>query len=497
MFSSRQALDVIKRNKVKTVLAAAVATAIAYPVVKIAAYEQSTSAEHLQAKNVYLNDLSLQSATLSETERPNIVFMVLDDMGYGDLSSYGSKAIQTPNIDALAAGGLKLNNYYTAAPSSTPSRASMMTGRYPQKSGLIGVVWPEGHPLNNALKLIDLTTYMPEDEILLPEIMKASGYQTSMIGKWHIGEAEPAKPHNRGYEEFYGAYFSNDMPGYTIWHNEDVAIPTPVDQTKLNAAYFDKAESMIENYSDDKPFFMYFAHAFPHVPLFAPEEELGKSDAGLYGDVMRTIDDRVGQMVEKLKAEGKYENTVFVITSDNGAWFDGDAGDTRGRKFTTFDGGQRVPFIVSWPAKIKQGQEVDSLVSGVDMLPTFAALAGVKEMPQDRIIDGFDLTKMFKGDIKGYEANNSNRKIWFPNAMRFDAFRDDNFKYRGPYTMYSNGLGDAIDMRKLQEPNLYDYAFDMRESYDVTLKYPEITAKMAKELEAKNQEIIDNPRGWK
>lgn len=488
-------LNVVKRHKIKTALAIAIAGAIAYPAAKLATYDQPISQEHLEYKNNYLNQVAVNSAETASTERPNIIFMVLDDMGYGDLSSYGSKAIQTPNIDALANSGLKLTNYYTAAPSSTPSRASMMTGRYPQKSGLIGVVWPEGHPLNNMLKLIDLTTYMPEDEILLPEIMKASGYQTSMIGKWHIGESEPAKPHNRGYEEFYGAYFSNDMPGYTIWHNEEVAIPAPVDQTKLNAAYFDKAESMIENY-DDKPFFMYFAHAFPHVPLFAPEDELGKSDAGLYGDVMRTIDDRVGQLVEKLKAEGKYENTVFVITSDNGAWFDGDAGDTRGRKFTTFDGGQRVPFIVTWPAKIKEGQVVDTLVSGVDMLPTFAALAGT-DMPTDRVIDGYDLTKMFEGDVQGYESDNPNRLIWFPNAMRFDAFRNDKFKYRGPYTMFSNGMGDAIDMRKAQDANLYDYAFDMRESYDVTVKYPEITAEMAKVLETMNQEITDNPRGWK
>lgn len=489
-------VEVVKRHKVKSALAVAVAAAVAYPTLKLATYSQDVSAEHLKAKHEYLNELRVQSIELSKAERPNIIFMVLDDMGYGDLSSYGSKAIQTPNIDAIAGSGLKLTNFYTAAPSSTPSRASMMTGRYPQKSGLIGVVWPEGHPLNNMLKLIDLTTYMPEDEILMPEMLKASGYQTSMIGKWHIGESEPAKPHNRGYEEFYGAYFSNDMPGYTIWHNEEVAIPAPVDQTKLNAAYFDKAESMIENYSDDKPFFMYFAHAFPHVPLFAPEDELGKSDAGLYGDVMRTIDDRVGELVEKLKEEGKYENTVFVITSDNGAWFNGDAGDTRGRKFTTFDGGQRVPFIVSWPAKIKEGKTVDTLVSGVDMLPTFGALAGV-DMPQDRIIDGHNLTKMFEGDVESYEADNPNRLIWFPNAMRFDAFRDDKFKYRGAYTMFSNGMGDAIDMRKPQDPNLFDYAYDMRESYDVTAKYPMIADKMAKVLDAKNQEIKDNPRGWK
>ena len=489
--------ELVKRHKIKTAIAVAITAAIAYPIGKIATYEQPMSQAHLAAKNTYLNELSVNSSALSQTERPNIIFMVLDDMGYNDLSSYGSKAIQTPNIDEIAAGGLRLTNYYTAAPSSTPSRASMMTGRYPQKSGLIGVVWPEGHPLNTGLKLLDVTTYMPEDEILLPEIMKATGYSTSMIGKWHIGEAEPAKPHNRGFEEFFGAYFSNDMPGFTIWDNEKVAIPDVVDQTKLNAVYFDKAEEMIDGYSDDKPFFMYFAHAFPHVPLFAPEEELGKSDAGLYGDVMRTIDDRVGQLIQKLKDEGKYENTVFVITSDNGPWFDGDAGNARGRKFETFDGGQRVPFIVSWPAKIKEGQVVDTLVSGVDMLPTFAALAGVKQMPQDRVIDGFNLTKMFEGNIEGYESDNPDRLIYFPNAYRFDAFRNDSFKYRGAYTMYSNDMSDMIAIRKKREPHLYDYEFDTRESYDVTAKYPEISAKMAKHLEEVNNEVTNNRRGWK
>ncbi|MDN3697266.1 sulfatase-like hydrolase/transferase [Vibrio cortegadensis] len=489
-------VEVIKRHKIKTAIAVAVAAACAYPVIKVVSYEAPINQKHLEAKKTYISGIQEQSAALGKADRPNIIFMVLDDMAYNDLSSYGSKAIKTPNIDALAENGLRMTNYYTAAPTSTPSRASMMTGRFPIRNSLLGVVWPEGHVINDALKVLDVNVSMAEDEILMPEVMSAAGYSTAMIGKWHIGER--SKPHEHGFDNYFGGYFSNDMPGYTIWENDEVAIPAPVDQTKLNDAFFDKAHDYIDGFAEDKPFFMYFAHAFPHVPLFVPEDELGKSDAGLYGDVMEDIDREVGELVQKLKDSNKFDNTVFVITSDNGAWFDGDnGGNARGRKFETWDGGHKVPFIVSWPAKIKEPAVVDTLLSGVDMFPTFAELAGVTEMPQDRDIDGHNLSPLFNGNVAEFEEANDDRIVWYYNNTQIDALRTKDWKYRGPVGIYSNDMGPTISIKQIRHPHLTDYSIDTRESYDVSAKHPEVAAQMKALLDAENQRLIDNPRGWK
>ncbi|MGF1760970.1 sulfatase-like hydrolase/transferase [Photobacterium sagamiensis] len=495
MFEPKKALEVVKRHKVKTAVAIAVAAVISQPIIKLATYSVDINPVHLAKKQEYLSNIEAQQPELQKLERPNIVLMVLDDMGYSDLSSYGSKAIKTPNIDKLAEYGLRFTNYYTGASSSTPSRAAMMTGRYPIRNGLAGVVWPSDHPIININKFYDLNTYLPTDEVVIAEPMKAAGYSTAMIGKWHLGDVKDARPHNMGFEQFYGALYSNDMDPFEIYDKDDIAIPAPVDQTKLNDAYFDKASEYIESFDDNKPFFMYFAHSFPHVPLFVPEEELGKSDAGLYGDVMSDIDNSVGEMIEKLKAEGKYENTIFIITSDNGPWFDGDAGDARGRKFESFDGGQRVPFIVSWPDKIKEGKVIDSLLNGVDVFPTLLSYAGI-DVPQDRRMDGLDIASLFAGDEEAYREQYGERFIYYYGGKVIEGVRGDRFKYRGEVGIYSNDMSKTVSIKQMRPSHLYDYEYDTREAYDVTEKHPEAAANMKAILDKENVELAANPRGW-
>ncbi|HEY7775261.1 MAG TPA: sulfatase, partial [Kineobactrum sp.] len=274
--------------------------------------------------------------------RPNIILILTDDLGYGDIGANGADMIATPNIDRLAREGVRLTSYYAPANVCTPSRAGMLTGRQPIRMGLAaGVLFPRS---KNGL---------PQAELTLPEMLATVGYRTAMVGKWHLGNTPEHWPTAHGFERFFGVPYSNDMSPFPLYEGDRVIEPE-ADQSRLTERYTDTAIEIIEA-AGDQPFFLYLAHTFPHIPLFAAPPFRGQSEAGLYGDTVETIDWSTGRILQALRENGLDDNTLVIFTSDNGPWFEGSAGESRDRKGGTWDGAYRVPFVARWPAGLPAG----------------------------------------------------------------------------------------------------------------------------------------------
>src|SRR5262245_24789339 len=334
-------------------------------------------------------------ASARSSDLPNIVMLFADDLGYGDLGCFGHPTLMTPNLDRMAREGARLTSFYVAAPSCTPSRTALLTGRYPMRSGLYRVLFPED------------VTGIPESELTLAEGLKTRGYQTMAIGKWHLGHNEDKYlPTSNGFDHYYGLPYSNDMqPPWVntkvplrLYRNKDV-IEHPVDQATLTERYTDEAVKFIRN-SKDGPFFLYLAYTMPHVPLFASEKFRGKSRRGLYGDVVETIDWSAGRILETLAQEGLDRNTIVAFSSDNGPWLikreeGGSAGLLREGKGTTYEGGMRVPFIARWPDRIPAGLVSAEVATAMDLYTTFLTLAGFR-VPDDRVVDGKDIMPLLE-----------------------------------------------------------------------------------------------------
>ena len=307
---------------------------------------QTDDPTRVAGKQNYLAQISQRNGPRAGA--PNIVFILYDDLGYGDLG-YGdqgigaadNRMIDTPNIDKLAANGVVLTDFHSPSPVCTPSRAGYLTGRLAPRAGLPNVVFPTGSIksfLFSTLAAPHVNVRLPAEEITLADLLKADGYATGMVGKWHLGDRSPSLPNDMGFNSYFGALYSNDMDPFALYTNRDIAVPAPADQRYLTERYTQAATRFIERHARD-PFLLYFAHNFPHIPLFVHEERSGRSKAGLYGDVLEEIDDSVGTIVATLERTGNLDNTLIIITSDNGPWFLGDAGSHRGRKGNTFEGG--------------------------------------------------------------------------------------------------------------------------------------------------------------
>jgi uncharacterized sulfatase len=335
-----------------------------------------------------------------EAGRPNIVIIVADDLGYGDLGAYGGKVIRTPHIDALAEEGIRLTDFHASDSVCTPSRAGLLTGRYPKRMGLDVPLMPEhmswSRTLTTAfgylagkLGLIDIATEgkatgLHQDEITLAEALRLAGYATGMVGKWHLGDfaSNPAhSPLEHGFDFFVGVPHSNDMHPFPLYRGHEQLLSNVDDQSMLTRRYTEEAIRFLES-SEGRPFFLYFAHTFPHRPLFASERFRERSDGGIYGDTVEEIDWSVGQLMETLEAKGLASNTLVVFTSDNGPWYQGSPGHLRGRKGQSYEGGHRVPFIVRWPGRIEAGTSSDEPAMNIDVFPTCLALAGLS-LPRD------------------------------------------------------------------------------------------------------------------
>lgn len=466
-----------------------IAAAAGYAAYRIARFEQKDDAVHLDFKRKYLASLPNLA---NRTPRPaNVILIVFDDLGYGDLGAYGSTAIRTPQIDGLAASGARLTDFYSAAPYCTPSRAGLQTGRYPTHTGLTTINFPDSSPFSWVQQLLGVNRRLPAEEITIADVLRASGYATGAFGKWHLGHTSPSLPNDLGFEEFVGLLHSNDMSPLPLWHNYKIVEPDPVDQTQLTRRYTAEAVKFIEK-NRDRPFFAYIPHTFPHIPLYASEDRRGRSRAGLYGDVVEEIDDSIGTLVAALERLGLTHDTLILITSDNGPWFQGSPGAVRGRKNDIFEGGMRVPFIAVWPGRIPAGREIGDIAMGIDVFPTVLDLLRI-EPPTDRIIDGRSLLPLLTE--RGREPHNE--LLFFKNDQPL-ALRSGKYKFHGrqflfPGTQFEIPVGPLVP----QGPWLFDLSIDGNESYDITEREPTVAHRLRVALQAHQRELAANPRGWK
>lgn len=421
---------------------------------------------------------SSESGRSGQVERPNIVILFADDLGYGDLSSYGHPTISTPNLDRMADEGIRLTSFYAAAPVCSASRAALMTGRYAVRTGITGALMPESP---NGLKA---------SEITLAEALKEQGYRTMAIGKWHLGYTRPEYlPTNSGFDHFYGLYYSNDM--IRPWVETDAplnlyrditAIEHPVDQATLTERYTDEAVRFIQE-SAGEPFFLYLAYTMPHLPIHASEWFRGTSRAGLYGDVVETIDWSAGRILETIRDLGLDEQTIVIFTSDNGpwsnapprmmaggvkAWDTGSAGPLRDAKGTTYEGGVRVPGIFRWPGRIPPGRTSAEIATTMDLFPTLLNAAGA-EIPADRQIDGNDLMPFLAGQTE----TSPTRTFYYFAGNNLQGVREANWKLR----------------HSEEGPELFDLEIDPGERFNVAAEYPEVVARLDSLMKAFSESL--------
>lgn len=318
---------------------------------------------------------------------PNVVLIFADDLGYGDLSCQGHPKFKTPNLDRMAAEGVRLTDFYVPVPYCAPSRGTIMTGRYPWRHGVVRNPCPDAGVNDVGI---------PESEITLGEALQTAGYATCCIGKWHLGHQPQFYPCRNGFHEYFGILYSNDMRPVELIDGKDV-VEYPVVQATLTKRYTERAIRFVEK-NKGRPFFVYLPHAMPHKPLAASEDFYKKSGAGLYGDAIAELDWSVGEILSKLKELELEKKTLVVFTSDNGPWFGGSSGGLRGMKGQTWEGGIRVPMIARWPGKIPAGRVSHEPAGTIDIFPTLLGLAGVA-VPDDRVIDGKDIMPLLTSEV--------------------------------------------------------------------------------------------------
>ena len=401
-----------------------------------------------------------------QSQLPNIVFIFADDLGYGDLGCFGATDIATPNIDRIAAEGIKFTSFLSASPVCSPSRAGLLTGRMPQRMGINQVFFPESF------------TGMDPEEITIAEILKDKGYRTAVVGKWHLGHMQKFLPLNQGFDEYFGIPYSNDMASVVYLRGNDV-VEFKVDQTYTTKTYTEESLKFIDS-AADKPFFLYLAHNMPHVPIYASPDFQGTSNRGLYGDVIQELDWSVGEVLRKLEEKGILENTLIVFSSDNGPWLvmedhGGSAGPLREGKQFTFEGGVRVPTVAMWKGKTQPGQVYEDLATQMDWFPTFCNLVGA-EIPQDREIDGKDLsTVLFENGRREEDT------FLYYMLSSQEAYREGDWKIKRPY----QGFAGTRTMKQVDAHDtlLFNLKTDPGETTNLMKENPEKTAQMMRAMD--------------
>lgn len=406
-------------------------------------------------------------------EKPNIIFIYADDMGYSDLHCYGSTVNESPHLDQMAEEGMRFTDFYSGAPVSTPSRACLMTGRYPSRLGINHVFFPHSF------------TGMSPEEITMAEMLKEQGYSTALFGKWHLGTDYQFLPKRQGFDEFFGTVSSIDNPPF-VYLDGDKAQDIPARKDSATITITNKALDYIES-KKNQPFFCYVAYHMPHVPIAASPRFKGKSKNGLYGDVIMELDWGVGEILKKVKELGLDDNTIIAFSSDNGPWLsEGPNGGCalplyRG-KGTTWDGGQRVPMIIRWKGYVKPGQTENRVACMADWFPTFATLTGGK-IPNDRVIDGYNILPVLNGT--GGRATQDFAYIHF---SKIEAYRSGDWKLKLPEA-YKRGNYWQTDVAA-HDTVLYNLRTDIGEQRDLKAQHPEIVQMIVEKIDSLKQTHI-------
>ncbi len=427
-------------------------------------------------------------------DRPNFIVLYADDLGYGDLGCYGHPTIRTPQLDRMAAEGMRFTSFYSAAEVCTPSRAALLTGRYPIRSGMA----------SNSRRVLfpNSSGGIPESEVTLAEALKDRGYATACIGKWHLGHLPQYLPTKHGFDSYFGIPYSNDMdrvadnklgraifrePKVEYWNvplmrNGEV-IERPAHQPTLTRRYTDEAVAFIEAHQQ-QPFFLYLPYTMPHVPLFASDSRAGTSPRGLFGDVVEEIDESVGQILDTLRRTRIDQRTLVVFSSDNGPWLvfeqhGGSAGLLRDGKGSTWEGGMRVPGIFWWPGKIKPAV-TQELASTLDILPTAIMLAG-GQSPSDRPIDGVNLAPLLLGT--GPSPRQS--MLYYRGSELFAARLGRHKAHFQTQPGYGPGRREEHD-----PPLLFDLGIDPGEKFNVAAENPQAIADI-RALVARHEKTIE------
>ena len=420
-------------------------------------------------------------------KRPNVVIIFTDDQGYADASCYGAKGFKTPNIDKLAADGIKFTDFYVAASVCTPSRAALLTASYPKRVGL-----------HRRVLFAHSKTGLNPSELTIAKFLKPLGYKTACIGKWHLGHYPKFMPNNNGFDYFYGLPYSNDMnpeylnrpnfPKLPLYENGKVLEYQP-SQALLTRNYTTKAVKFI-NENKDKPFLLYLPHSMPHMPWAASDKFRKSSKRGLYGDVIQEIDWSVGQVLKALKKNGLDENTLVIFTSDNGPipWMPngGQATPLRGFKGTSWEGGQREIGIARWKGTVPAGKVASQLVTAMDVLPTLAAITG-KSLPKNIVIDGKNILPILKDPDNAkspYEAF-----FYYSRLGEIEAVR------KGKWKLHIAKERMGKKERKTQKfPALYDLSKDIGERNNLADKHPGLVKKLTKLIKDFDADLTKNAR---
>ena len=451
---------------------------------------------------IYLIILLVIFSCEKNNNSPNIIFILTDDLGYGDLSSYGSETIKTTNIDKLAEDGVKLTSYYAAQPVCSASRAAILTGAYPNRIGIYNAFGPTSNSGIN------------HDEYTLAEMLKDNGYKTGIFGKWHLGSIKEFFPTKHGFDEFYGILYSNDMwrwhpeypegyPQDLLLYRNETAIKEIVDQSNLTKDITTESINFIKK-NKDQPFFLYIAHPQPHVPLFVSEDFTNITGKGLYADVVTEIDYSVGRIITYLEENDLSDNTILVFTSDNGPWLSygdhsGSSGIYREGKGTTWEGGVRVPSIIKFPNGLKPSI-IDEPVMAIDWMPTFANITKSK-LSQNKI-DGKDIWPLLSGEVN----QTPHKKLYFYYRVNeLHSIRMNEWKIQFSRTYRSlngreggkDGVPVKYDMNLIENNELYNLSSDPEEKINVYDRFPEIAKKMEKLGEEARIELGDNLLGVK
>lgn len=415
----------------------------------------------------------------AQSRPPNVIIIYCDDLGYGDLNCYGG-VTSTPSLDQMAADGMRLTHFTSASAVCSPARAALLTGRYQTRYGIPRVIDPGDN------------VGLPQSETTIARMLKGAGYSTMCVGKWHLGTQPQFMPTSHGFDEYYGIPYSADMNPSILMHNLDI-IEQPVNLTTVTQRYTQQAVNFIGS-SANKPFFLFMAHSFPHIPINTSLGYVGCSGQGTYGDVIREIDDSVGTVLQSLKDNGIDSNTLVLFSSDHGPWYQGSTGGLRGRKGEIFEGGVRVPLIARWPGAIPAGQVSNTLVSSLDVLPTVAAATGAG-IPQNPL-DGVSVLPVLTGQQPSVQRD----ALLYFNDVELQAARIGAWKLHvtrfNTWAFSPDPVGGRVNL-PLPNAELYNLGSDPDEGHDRLARNASVAVNIRSRMDALIQTFPpDIVRAW-